>query len=100
MADGRRTCWGNNAEGQAPDGYSQRRGTETLQIVAGGFHSCALFQGQPIKCWGSDSWNQSSAPGFDDFVQISAGAFHTCGVRENGRVVCWGDDMEGQSSPP
>jgi alpha-tubulin suppressor-like RCC1 family protein len=47
-------CWGANDSGQT-DPIS-----ETIQVSAGGFHTCGLIADGSIKCWGNNDYGQSS----------------------------------------
>ena len=71
-------------------------------LSAGANHSCSLWPGGEVVCWGDDEYGQSSPPEGERFVTISAGRGHTCGLRGNGEAVCWGNDTygDGESSPP
>jgi len=81
-----------------------------IAISAGGNHTCALFAGGTIKCWGANRGrlgnsalrNQTGSPkpvpvtGITDAVQISAGDAHTCALISGGTVECWGWNDSGQ----
>src|SRR6185312_7168930 len=56
-------CWGFNRYGQLGDGTHKRRLTPVgvshlasgvSDLVAGGFHTCAVTDGGDMRCWG---WN-------------------------------------------
>jgi alpha-tubulin suppressor-like RCC1 family protein len=86
-------------------------------IVSGVAHSCALFAGGQIKCWGSneagqlglgDTSNRGRKPEemgealpFVDLgsgsraVQLSLGARYSCALLDSGRVKCWGSNERG-----
>jgi alpha-tubulin suppressor-like RCC1 family protein len=129
-------CWGFNRYGQLGlgdtvdrgDGPGQmgdslpvvRLGSGRLptQIAAGGLHTCALFDGGAVKCWGSngdgelgigDTALRGDSPGEmgDNLpavdlgsgrraMQISAGLTHTCALLDDGHVKCWGTNSDGQ----
>jgi len=81
-----------------------------IAISAGGDHTCVLFAGGTIKCWGSNGGrlgnnalrNQTGSPKpvpvteITDALQISAGSAHTCAVLSGGTVKCWGQNEWGQ----
>ena len=73
--------------------------SDLMQVVAGGFHSCAIVVGGVVGCWGGNDYGQSSPPN-DHFHQLAAGSFHTCGIDYENHVQCWGSNHYGQSRPP
>jgi alpha-tubulin suppressor-like RCC1 family protein len=117
-------CWGDNREGQCGNGDRTPPGDileEPTAVVflpalpsaidCGGIHSCAVFPGGELICWGRNSAGQL---GFDTWpdstsstpfpvtslgeaaVALSLGFLHTCAVVESGGVKCWGDNAMGQ----
>lgn len=84
--------------------------TSVTAISAGEDHTCALFAGGTIKCWGSNGGqlgnnalrNQTGSPtpveisGITNATQVSAGRGHTCAVLSGGTVKCWGANEWGQ----
>lgn len=137
-------CWGLNSGGQL--GVGTDSGPEQCKpngnycstvpvtvtglshatfIVSGGEHNCALLEGGPVRCWGSNRWGNlgtgstvgpdrcevlrqacSTEPvevaGIADATYIDAGggyqdgAEHTCAVVAGGGVKCWGSNRSGQ----
>lgn len=84
---------------------------ETLPAVvvtSGATHSCALFEGGTVRCWGSNAVGQlgngttidTTTPvdvvGISNATQVAAGAITTCALLDDpappvgGSVVCWG----------
>lgn len=121
-------CWGSNQYGQLGSGSAGNIGDDeipssvpvvslgepALQISAGRAHTCALFEGGRVSCWGWNSNGQlgyghadsigltdtPSSAGYVDVGEpvqhISAGGLHTCALLENGNARCWGDNKFGQ----
>jgi len=123
-------CWGLGSDGQLGYGNTDsigddeapatvqplQFGIDALQISAGFAHTCALFEGGSVRCWGS-SFNGQLGQGntdtlgdavpatagspvplpFDDeVVEISAGDFHSCALSSAGEMACWGSNDAGQ----
>ena len=83
-------------------------------ITAGYEHTCVLFEGGGVRCWGKGAGGRlgtgSVASIGDDetpatipdvvlggrAVQISAGREHTCALLDTGKVRCWGANAVGQ----
>jgi alpha-tubulin suppressor-like RCC1 family protein len=128
-------CWGLNRNGQLGLGDRDPRGIDPLglgnalravqlggrrtvtEIVAGGYHSCALLDNGSVKCWGGNKYGQlglgdRQARGDDPremgaalrpvdlgagrrATQITAGSFHTCALLDDRTVKCWGYNGSG-----
>ncbi|WP_437278125.1 hypothetical protein WME90_44030 [Sorangium sp. So ce375] len=85
-------------------------------IAVGASHTCAIFEGGFVKCWGTNDVgqlgyeneiNRGTVTTYDKlpFVDlgtgrtakaIAAGARHTCALLDNNTVKCWGDNGSGQ----
>lgn len=119
LSSGAVKCWGGNGQGQLGDGSISNRlvpvdviglgAGSTLQIDAGGNHSCALVSGGGMRCWGLNSDGQlgdssqsnraqpTPVAGFSSGVTaISAGGLHSCAVRD-GLAFCFGRGSTGQN---
>ena len=115
-ADGEIWCWGANDEGQLGDGTTTDRSRpvrvdtgalaeelgETpaaVSVSAGAFHTCALFAGGEVACWGSGDHGQVGRAGQARVPRrvpleqpaevVAAGPFHTCALAGQA-VYCWG----------
>lgn len=79
-----------------------------VKLVGGGYHSCALFSDDSVRCWGrgaegqlgTGDFDSRSAPGpavvIPPAADVVAGTNHTCAVlRGDGRVMCWGEGTPG-----
>lgn len=131
--DAELVCWGANTWGQTghievddfndaigDDEHPEERGPapltsgDVLQVSAGATHTCAVFEGGNVACWGNggsgrlgygntDTLGDDEAPDAGGFVdlpgparEVSAGDEHSCALLEDGDVVCWGRGSEGQ----
>ena len=83
--------------------------TGVVAIVAGGYHTCALFEAGTVSCWGSNVYGQLGDGTYTDrltpvpvsdlsgVVMLTAGPCHTCAtLREGGLLRCWGLNQFGQ----
>jgi alpha-tubulin suppressor-like RCC1 family protein len=118
VADGQVYCWGYNAAGQLGNGTTADSttpvavafplaGTVTA-ISAGGYHTCAVAEGQAY-CWGDNDLGQLgddtttdssvpvavASPLAGTITAITVGEYHTCAVAE-GQAYCWGSNFRGQ----
>jgi alpha-tubulin suppressor-like RCC1 family protein len=90
------------------------------QIYAGGNHSCVLFDGGQVKCWGDNSMGQlgigitagsmgmagtemgvnlpfvSLGTNGESAKSLSLGYQHTCAILNNDQLKCWGSNTKGQ----
>eukprot|EP00899_Mesostigma_viride_P026466 jgi/Mesvir1/7003/Mv09139-RA.1 len=70
-------------------------------LSAGSFHTCAVEAGGAARCWGWDSFGQSSPPRDALFRSVTSGNRHSCGiVHVDDSLRCWGANNFQQSSPP
>lgn len=129
-------CWGNNAYGQLGLGDTAHRGRLTtdlgdrlpavnlgtgrlaVELVAGGFRTCARLDNGALKCWGQ---NDAGQLGLGDTlnhgdqtnemgdrlaavnlgtgrlaVQLAAGRDHTCARLDDNQLKCWGLNSSAQ----
>lgn len=131
LTNGDLKCWGNNNFGQLGYGHTNNLGddelvstipnvpfsSKVLQLATGSSHTCALIEGQKVRCWGRNSFGQvglgyvdiigddeaanSIAPiylsgdGSDNFSMVATGNNHTCSITGDGKVHCWGRGNNG-----
>jgi alpha-tubulin suppressor-like RCC1 family protein len=108
--------WGNNNNGQLPDGAGggvamkdpKPVGPTPVKIAAGAYHTCILDSSMGVFCRGNNNNSQSgpSPPGFVSMttsaVDVAAGGYHTCAVIVTpstpaaGSVACWGLNWNGE----
>lgn len=135
---GNMKCFGNNGEGRLGYGDTKTRGinpedmgnnllfvdfgnltNSVIQVETAVFHTCVLFYGGIVKCFGSNLFGQLGYGGINstggtldemgdslqhvDFgnisspvVQIAATGLHTCVLFQDGNVVCFGYNVHGQ----
>jgi cysteine-rich repeat protein len=79
-----------------------------LSLCAGPEHTCGVFAGGAVKCWGAGNQSGDGMGGGErpvpvdvvglshGAVMVSCGEYHTCAVMESGGVKCWGDNIMGQ----
>lgn len=70
-----------------------------FSMSAGYDHTCSVFGGGDIECWGNNQFLQSDPPA-GGFKQVSSGAYFSCALKADGSIACWGKNEEGQSSAP
>ncbi len=124
-ASGAVRCWGEANQGAL--GYGNKQdihnaetagvvnvGGVTVQIAAGGSHTCALMLSGSVRCWGDGSWGalgygntnnvgDNEVPAAagdielsDAAIQIVAGDDFTCALLATGAVQCWGSGLDGR----
>lgn len=127
LVGGQVRCWGNGEDGRL--GYKNVNsigddehpsvagnvnvGGLAIQISAGGSHTCALFEGGKIRCWGHGyygdlGYGNKNNIGDDEYpelagdvpvgsmaTQISTGK-HTCALLQTGKIRCWGYGWHGE----
>ncbi|WP_407735627.1 RTX toxin [Hyalangium sp.] len=132
MDTGKVRCWGHNDKGQLGYGNISDVGDDeapyqagdvqvggTVQdVVAGGYHTCALLDTGDVRCWGlndngqlglgvntlsdgiiGDNENPSVKPVVSlggTVTQLAAGKYHTCALMSTGNMRCWGSNANGQ----
>jgi alpha-tubulin suppressor-like RCC1 family protein len=121
-------CWGYNAYGQLGTNSTQSIGDNehpdsigninlvgnAIQVVTGGYHTCALLDTGFVRCWGQNTYGQLgygntenvgdgepvSSQGYVNLggraTRLAAGLSHTCAVLTTGKVRCWGLNNHGQ----
>ena len=120
LDDGSVSCWGDNSNGQLgdgsrspnlePDKSSMPLGRKAVEISAGSYHTCTMFDDGSVRCWGSNEFGQlgdgttieRTTPVPVDLGEgksalgISSGGSHTCVVLNDLSVKCWGQNSNGQ----
>lgn len=128
LTTGKVRCWGKAYNGELGYGNKEDIGDDetpasagdidieerALQVSTGPLHTCVLFEGGGVRCWGYNYGHQlgSDKPpkiGDDEplgasnamelagpALQIAAGRDHTCAVIESGNVQCWGLGKHGK----
>jgi cysteine-rich repeat protein len=89
-------------------------GTPVLALSTGGGHSCVLFEGHTLRCWGDGQFGQLGSgsttrigdqPGEmpppvvnvgGTAVDMRAGNGTTCALLDNGQLRCWGRNTDGE----
>lgn len=123
MSDRSAQCWGRNQDGQLGNGDAT---TDTglpgpvlglsgpvSDLVAGGYHTCALFSNGTAACWGRNGRGQvgdgtSNTPivsphvvsGLTTAASLSLGGYHSCALLQDSTVQCWGQSDWGQIGAP
>lgn len=126
-------CWGDNKKGQlgvalsndsihAPertdgveDGHDPTL-SQATSVAAGNEHTCAVYGGGAVACWGNqlsgrlgnmvkiDEPQLSPVSVFSlpygleigNGLQVVAGEAHSCLLTDDKKVLCWGDNTYGQ----
>ena len=77
-----------------------RVATATVQVSAGGAHTCAIKIDRTTRCWGSNSHGQATAPP-GTFKAIDAGRpAHVRHPDRRTRCACWGKNDDGEATAP
>ncbi len=84
---------------------------EVIGVTLGFFHSCLLFSGDHIWCWGHNTSGElgdgsmsnrygpvavRGLPVERHVAHFTGGGLHTCAALGNGGAWCWGDNGYGQ----
>lgn len=126
--DGRVRCWGAGGDGalgygnveiigddEAPAAAGDvPLGATATSLTAGFYHTCAIVQGNNVRCWGrgvngrlgygDQVWIGAAQTPSDagdvvvggPVVELAAGSAHTCARIADGTVRCWGFNGNGQ----
>ncbi len=101
----RRTClddcggvvvaWGIDSSGQCAI-------VDSVQSIDAGFrHTAALLANGSVKCWGSNSYGQSSTPSdLGSVLSVVCGDYNTIALRTDGTIRGWGSNNYGQLNTP
>jgi alpha-tubulin suppressor-like RCC1 family protein len=117
LVDGTVYCWGDNLSGQLGVGVVDKHRpmpqkvmglSGVTQLIAGGFHNCAVLSDGSMECWGAGAFGQlgnglnvnEPLPALNwapkSVVAMAAGEYHTCAVSSDGELMCWGKNDAGQ----
>ncbi|WP_437935504.1 hypothetical protein [Sorangium sp. So ce341] len=126
-------CWGLNLNGQLGQPQVGDRGDEPREMFqmdftvlgagrsvksadSGSYHTCAVLDGDELKCWGYNMYGQlglgDSLHRGDSALEmnsvptiplgtgraakaVAAGESHTCALLDNNQVKCWGFNVGG-----
>jgi alpha-tubulin suppressor-like RCC1 family protein len=84
--------------------------TDTVELSAGTYHTCARKTDGTVLCWGGGGSGQlgpisptsqatpTVAIKSAEITGLSSGKEHTCVVKTDGSVVCWGNNRQSQLS--
>lgn len=130
QSNGSVRCWGTAFNGQLGYGNTNPIGDDetpaaapgapltfpeaAIQVGAGLNHTCMLFEGGAVRCWGANFVGQLGrgdilAIGDDEpaaaidpiplgapAVAIAVGDDHTCALLDDGALRCWGSNSSGE----
>jgi alpha-tubulin suppressor-like RCC1 family protein len=107
-------CWGSAGQlgGAVPstpgEAVAVGEVPAAIHVGAAKFHTCALFEGGAVWCWGGDNLfgqlgSPTMPPGPNAYevavppgvAQVGAGRYHSC-ARAADAVYCWGSNARGQ----
>lgn len=100
------------AAGEAGAGGASPITPPAIDVAVGAFHSCALFEGGTVRCWGSAGYtgygtgesplvlHLPSEQGDVDVggvvTRLTASWYETCAILEGGALRCWGSGYRGK----
>lgn len=112
IGDGRLSCWGTSSSGARAGGTGPTPNIVPLEgvpldVTGDGDHGCAVLEGGAVRCWGKNTFGQTTGTTSGAAVKtidlagkaakaIASGSDHTCAIVDDGAVRCWGRGREGQ----
>ncbi len=104
------------SQAMAEPAGSDLRSLQSGRLDAGGAHTCAIYNGGSVRCWGEAAAGQLGYGSTTDIgdseavntagpvnlgvgrtaVALAAGTAHTCAILDNGTVRCWGEGADGR----
>jgi CSLREA domain-containing protein len=70
-------------------------------LDAGNAHTCTIGADGQARCWGNDTFGQSTVPPATGTVtRVTAGGSHSCAIKTDGNPACWGFTSSYSPMPP
>ncbi len=98
-------CWGENGVGELNSGNDANSSIAVpalsatygvTALAAGGGHTCVLFYGSFVSCWGLQPAAGDYTTDWSAATAVATGEHHTCIIAPGGGVQCWGQNDHGQ----
>ena len=128
LENGSLKCWGYNSNGQLGYGHTDNLGDDerldsfsfvsvgsgVIDVVLGNNSTCAILEGQNVKCWGIGSLTggHDSNIGDDELPSsiesislgnkinsLAVSGSHACAILDNQKMRCWGNNPVNSIAP-